>query len=172
MAAFDDLKLRRTEFRLLPAAIQAEQVARINETEYSMNINGVTITAWDYPTGTAVMTNGTGNANSTVWTTGDNPMINNMLVRIVTVAGATPTATYKIQGSNTSAFTSPVDLYYADKSDLTTFVNTALVYTTSNTYVKLLKMGQNYRYYRVNVSANTNMTTTIDVTYWASLSTI
>lgn len=164
--AYDKIKKERTELRLQPSGVQGKQGAKVNELEYALQANGETVTPWDYPTGTVIMDGGTGDGNSSSFALTTTRVRYWMLIRLVTTVGATPTATYKIQGSvDDTAFE---DAYFADSSALETFANSSFDITTATTIIKLVKLGQEYRWWRVNVSANTNVTTTIDVTYFGT----
>lgn len=85
------------------------------------------------------------------------------ILRITTVAGATPTCTYAIEvsadGNTWTAAT------YADITTPTTDVATTFVITTSTTVQKIVKQPTAWRYVRVTYSANTNVTNTADFLY-------
>lgn len=82
------------------------------------------------------------------------------LLQIVTTIGATPTCTYAIEGSTdgTNFFAIP----YADPSTPTTAAVATFVITTATTTRKYLLSGFPWRQLRVTMSANTNVTSTID----------
>ena len=94
---------------------------------------------------------------------GPSHKINGTVVSIITAVGATPTCTYAIEvsadGSSWSAAT------YADQSTPTTDVATTFVITTNTIVRKIVKHPAVWRYVRVTMSANTNVTNTIDVEY-------
>jgi hypothetical protein len=82
-------------------------------------------------------------------------------VQITTVIGATPTVTFALEGSmdGTNWFPVPfTDPPAPDTSLLTTIVVTTAVLTR-----RYLRGGFPYRYFRVNATANTNVTFTVDV---------
>jgi len=114
------------------------------------------------PTNTVnLCTEQTGNGVST--NVADREGINGptMLIKIVTTVGATPTVTILIEGSLDGTNFFPAA--YADSATPATVVATTFVITTATTVYKLLQPNQPWRYLRVTFSANTNVTTTIDV---------
>lgn len=84
-----------------------------------------------------------------------------MLMKITTTVGATPTVTILIEGSLDGTNFFPAA--YADAATPATVVATSFAITTATTVYKLLQPNQPWRYLRVTFSANTNVTTTIDV---------
>lgn len=84
------------------------------------------------------------------------------LVTIATTVGATPTCTYAVQGSadGTNWFSVP----YADSATPTTVAVSTFAITTATTAYKIVQPNTPVRYLRVTMSANTNVTNTIDVT--------
>lgn len=104
----------------------------------------------------------TGNGASThIADRGPSHKINGTVVQIVTAVGATPTCTYAIEVSADG--TNWVAATYADISTPTTDVATTFVITTNTVARKIVKHAQTWRYVRVTMSANTNVTNTIDV---------
>ena len=83
------------------------------------------------------------------------------LLTIATVAGATPTCTYAIEGSADGSDWFPVS--YADAATPDTGSVATFNVTTTTTTRKILRVGQPWRYLRVTYSANTNITNTTDV---------
>lgn len=83
------------------------------------------------------------------------------LLQIVTTIGATPTCTYAIEGSVDGAnwFAVP----YADPATPTTAAVATFVVTTATTTRKYVLRDYPWRYLSVNMTANTNVTSTIDV---------
>lgn len=83
------------------------------------------------------------------------------LLQIVTTIGATPTCTYSIDGSidGTNWFSIP----YSDPATPTTAAVATFAVTTATTTRKYLLSGYPWRYLSVNMTANTNVTSTIDV---------
>lgn len=84
-----------------------------------------------------------------------------VLMRITTTVGATPTVTIAIEGSidGTNFFAIP----YSDSATPTTVSVATFAITSATTVFKYLQAGYPWRYLRVTFSANTNVTTTIDV---------
>jgi hypothetical protein len=91
------------------------------------------------------------------------PSHKNGIVRILTVAGATPTCTYAIEVSADG--TNWVAATYADISTPTTDTTATFVITTSTIVQKIVKSPTTWRYCRVTYSANTNVTNTVDFLY-------
>lgn len=105
----------------------------------------------------------TGNADST------NTMIRQsevnlraMILRITSTVGATPTVTVNILGSNdgTNWYNIP---YSPLASAPVAYTFAALTITTAVTSLYYLMAGQEWRYLKLNMSANTNVTLTSDV---------
>src|SRR4051794_31232444 len=94
------LRIRNTKIRAQTPPIQTLNAGHVNEIQARLTAAGANPALYDYPAGTTVMTAGTGNAASTVLDLGKHQTSNFVVVRIVTTVGATPTATYDIQGSN------------------------------------------------------------------------
>lgn len=161
MPTLNEAKLKYSKLQLKDAASQLQLVAKLNEYVTQLGWNSVTPAANAYPTGTVVSSAQTGNANSTVYDFGNMRPRQQVLVRIVTTVGATPTCTYAIQGSSdNSTFTA---LNYADLTTPFTVVSSTFVLTTAGTTVKVVQANQQYRYLRVTYSANTNVTNTTDI---------
>jgi hypothetical protein len=81
-------------------------------------------------------------------------------VVITTTVGATPTATYLIEGSLNGSAWSP--LSNAPSSSPTNFATTTFTITTATTTNRVLDPTAPWRYVRVTLSAVTNVTSTID----------
>lgn len=158
----DYLKLANATLRENAAAIQAQQAAKINEIQAILTLQGANPTLWDFPNGVVVVNASTAVARSTVFDFGRDAFHQNALVRIVSVAGATPTATLAIQGSKDNSTWSNVN--FSDYLSPASLGNANLTITTSVTNIKLVPFGQSFRYLSVNVSADTNVTLTVDVT--------
>jgi hypothetical protein len=92
---------------------------------------------------------------------GPSHKVGGTMVRVIPAPGATPTCTYAIEvssdGTNWAAAT------YADIATPNTDVATTFVLTTAVIARKILKHPTMWRYIRVTMSANTNVTNTIDV---------
>jgi len=106
----------------------------------------------------------TGNGATTDYADrGPSHKINGTVISVTAMIGATPTCTYAIEvsadGTTWGAAT------YADVSTPTTDVATTFVITTNTVARKIVKHPAVWRYVRVTMSANTNVTNTIDVEY-------
>lgn len=112
-----------------------------------------------YSQGTLLSNAATGNGASAVLTANARWFTNDILLRIVTVIGATPTATFTIQTSKDNSTFNNAN--YALIATPNTIVSTAIVITTAQTSVYRVPAHQG-KYLRVNVTANTNVTYTID----------
>jgi hypothetical protein len=84
-----------------------------------------------------------------------------VLLKITTTVGATPTCTFLIEGSADG--TNFFQAAYADHTTPATVVATTFVVTTATTGYKIVQANQPFRYLRVTLSANTNVTSSIDV---------
>ena len=159
----DNLKKKYTELSIFNSG----EASKLAEISAALTLASITPTVTAFPTGSAVDSAATGNASSSVFDWGNdgpegfNVRNDNVLVRIVTTIGATPTCTFAIQGStDNSTFAA---LTYADYTAPTTFAATTFVTTTATTKVKLIKPGQIWRYLKVVRTSNTNVTVTTDV---------
>jgi hypothetical protein len=83
-------------------------------------------------------------------------------VSIVTTIGATPTATYQVEGSLDGTAWNPLST--ADSGTPTVFSTGTFVITTATTTVRIVDPAAAWRFIRVTVSANTNVTSTITAT--------
>jgi hypothetical protein len=83
------------------------------------------------------------------------------LLRIVTTVGATPTCTYAVEASanGTDWFAAPI----ADPATPETVSVATFAITTATTTIKFLRPSHAWRYLRVTMSANTNVTSSIDL---------
>lgn len=83
------------------------------------------------------------------------------LLRIVTTVGATPTCTYLIEGSadGTNFFALP----YATAAAPETVAVATFAITSATTTLMHIRPNHAWRYLRVTMSANTNVTSTIDL---------
>lgn len=84
-----------------------------------------------------------------------------MLVQITSTVGATPTVTVALEGSGdgTTWFAVPyTDPATPDTSSVATFT-----ITTATVTRKYARAGFPYRFFRLNFTANTNVTLTVDV---------
>jgi hypothetical protein len=159
----DFLKADNAALRLGSAAIQTQQAAKINETQQYLTWYGDNPALSDYQSGTVVVSASTAVARSSVVDFVHDYFHKPALVRFVTTIGATPTATYAIQGSMDNSTWNNVN--YADLTTPGTVVNTNFTTTTATTIVKYVLPGQQFRFLSVNVTADTNVTNTIDITF-------
>lgn len=92
---------------------------------------------------------------------GRGAMTGTALLRIVTTVGATPTCTYLIEGSanGTDWFPAP----YADPATPETVAVATFAVTSATTTLKFLRPNHPWRYLRVTMSLNTNVTSSIDL---------
>ena len=115
-----------------------------------------------YPNTVNLATAQTGNGASTnVADRGRNAACT-ALLKIVTTIGATPTCTYAVEGSADGADWFPVAI--ADAATPETVSVATFVITTATTTRKILRPNHPWRLLRVTMSANTNVTNTIDLT--------
>jgi len=82
------------------------------------------------------------------------------LLKIVTTIGATPTVTILIEGSADGTNFFPAA--HADSATPATVIGATFVVTTATTLYKLIQANQPWRYLRATLSANTNVTVTMD----------
>lgn len=157
----DFLKQKNAELRLGSAFTQQQVAAKINEAQQYLTWSGATPSAWDYQQGTVIVNASTAVARSSVFDFGKEST-RNALVRIVSTVGATPTATLSIQGSVDG--TTWTNLNYSDYLAPGTTSSAALTVTTAGTLIKLVPEDQHFRFLSVNVTADTNVTLTVDVT--------
>lgn len=113
--------------------------------------------------GVATLSDGqTGNGASTnVADRGESHKKNGTMIVVSTAAGATPTCTYQIEVSVDG--TTWVNATWADSATPTSDGTGTFALTTSTRVKKIVKHAQNWRYVRVTMSANTNVTNWIDV---------
>lgn len=83
------------------------------------------------------------------------------LLKITSTVGATPTVTLAIEGSPDAV--NWFNIPYADSASPTTTAVTNLTITTAVTSFKYLLSGYPWRFVRCTLSANTNVTLTIDL---------
>lgn len=108
----------------------------------------------------------TGNADSTN-TLDRGSMRGACLLRIVNVAGGTPTVTVNILGSmDNSTF---YNVAYAVAATPETVAVAAIVITSATTGYYVLRPSHPWRYLKLNMSANTNETLTSDIWCQAAL---
>ena len=117
-----------------------------------------------FPAGTSLASAGTGNATSTVLKSLGRVFTNDILLRIVTTIGATPTAKFDIKASpDGTTFT---NVNYALIATPNTFVTTQITVTTAVTNVYRVPasalLAAQAKQLEVVISLNTNVTYTID----------
>jgi hypothetical protein len=83
------------------------------------------------------------------------------LLKVTTTVGATPTCTYAIEGSADG--TNWFAVAYSDSATPETVSVATFAITTATTVYKILRPNHPWRFLRVTMSANTNVTNTIDV---------
>jgi hypothetical protein len=82
-------------------------------------------------------------------------------ITIVTTVGATPTCTYQLEGSPDNSTWNP--LSSADSGTPTTFSTATFAITSATTTIRFVNPSSgSARYIRLTLSANTNVTSTID----------
>lgn len=83
-------------------------------------------------------------------------------ILITTTVGATPTCTYQCEGSADNSSWNPLST--ADSTTPTSFSTATFTITTATTVTRIIDpTATNARYVRVTLSANTNVTSTIEV---------
>ena len=112
-------------------------------------------------TGVNLSTAQTGNADSTNTMDRGYTLGGACALKIVSTVGATPTVTVNILGSpdGTNFYNVP----YALVATPETPVVSAITITTAVTTLYILRPGQPWRFLKLNYSANTNVTLTVDV---------
>jgi hypothetical protein len=111
-------------------------------------------------TGVNLSTAQTGNADSTNTMDRGYTLGGACALKIVSTIGATPTVTVNILGSpdNVTFYNVP----YALVATPETPVVSAITITTAVTTLYILRPAQPWRYLKINMSANTNVTLTVD----------
>lgn len=158
----DFLRTNNAALQVSPANLTQAQLGKLQEIQAHIALNGGNPTLKDYPGGVTIINASTAVARSIVVDYGHDFYHKSSLVRIVSTIGATPSATLAIQGSNDNSTWSNVN--YADFATPGTIVSSNLTITTATTIIKQVPERQNFRYLSVNVSADTNVTLTVDVT--------
>jgi len=141
------------------AAIQALTAAQINQTSQFLTMaGGNPALVNDYAAGSSMGSSLTGNTPSTVITLAKEVVNNPILIRITTTVGATPTATFAIQGSLDNSTWFSID--YADIATPDTWGQSTFVITTATTVQKVVRPHQKVKFLRFNMTVNTNVTVT------------
>jgi hypothetical protein len=104
----------------------------------------------------------TGNVSSTNTADRGN-QTSGCFLKVVSTIGSTPTVTLNIQGSIDGV--TFYNIPYGLQATPTTFVITAITITTATTNYYILQGSQPWRFIKTVMSANTNVTLTIDVTF-------
>jgi hypothetical protein len=160
-AFIEAVKRANLQFQLADAVTLLQTGAKLNEYQKMLTYNAENPAVFDYVTVFALSTAQTGSAVSTfTLDTGLPALPAGALFRFVTTIGATPTCTYAIQGSADNTNWSSVP--YATSAAPDTFVTTTFVTTTAVTKLMFVKPFTPMRYYRINYTANTNVTNTCD----------
>lgn len=115
-----------------------------------------------YPGSKNLQTAQTGNADSTNTLQRAYEVQRQLILRITSTIGATPTVTVNIRGSvdGTTFYNIP---YSPLASDPNGYTVAALVITTATTAYYALMPGQSWNYIKLVMSLNTNVTLTSDV---------
>jgi hypothetical protein len=87
-----------------------------------------------------------------------------VLLQIVTTVGATPTCTYLLEGATDGSNFWAIP--WADPATPTTVSVATFIITSATTTRKYLQAAAPWRYLRVTMSANTNVTNTIDAWFF------
>lgn len=140
--------------------------AKLAELKQQIVLAGDSATTHAFPAGFSMAAAATGNGTSTVLNcfSGAKYFTNDVLLRIVTTVGATPTVTMNIKASpDNTTFT---NVNYALIATPNTFVATAITITSAATNVYRIPasalLAVKARQLEVVASANTNVTYTID----------
>lgn len=94
---------------------------------------------------------------------GTSHKVGGTMVRVVAGAGATPTCTYQIEVSVDASTWG--NATYADVSTPNTNTSATFNTTVDAVLSKIIKHPSTWRYVRVTMSANTNVTNTVDVLF-------
>jgi len=143
-----------------PAATQVLNAAKMAELKALITLSGETPTSHGFPAGVVLANAGTGNATSSIHASTGRYFTNDLLLRIVTTVGSTPTAKFDIEGSVAGG--SYANCNYALIATPNTLVADEITITTATTNVYRIPP-QQLDHLKVVVSSNTNVTYTIDV---------
>lgn len=103
---------------------------------------------------------GTGASTNTVQRRADLSATRAALLRIVTTVGATPTCTYQVEGSPDGTAFFPLATF--DASGAASATGATFVVTTATTTWRVVPVDMPWTFLRITMSANTNVTSTID----------
>jgi hypothetical protein len=138
--------------------------AKLAELKALITLAGDTPSSHGFPAGKNLANAATGNVTSTVLTSVGKYFTNDILLRIVTTVGSTPTATFNIKAAPDA--TTYTNINYAVIATPQTFVSTAIVITTATTNIYRIPasalLAAKANSLEVVVTANTNVTLTID----------
>lgn len=162
-AYLTNLKLAEAQMKaaaLLDNTTAYAQLATKRELDYAVANLGAVPANNDWAQGTVLANALTTSVRSSALTLDKDYVKNGVLLRFVTTVTTTPTVTFAIQGSKDNTNWNAV--YYADFSTPGTYTNATFTVTTATTIIKLVKLGESAKYLSVNVTADTNVTYTID----------
>ena len=138
--------------------------AKLEELRQQIVLAGDSASTHAYPVGTLLATAGTGNATSTILRSVGKQFTNDILLRIITTIGATPTAKFDIKAAPDG--TTFANINYALIATPNVFVATQITITTAATNVYRIPasalLAAKANALEVVVSLNTNVTYTID----------
>src|ERR1700744_6127243 len=140
--------------------------AKLAEIKALVTNAGDPPTAHGFPAGTTLASGLTGTGDSTVLTcfSGAKYFTNDVMIRVTSTIGATPTATYNIFASSDGTTFTAVN--HALIATPNTFVATAVTVTTATTAVYRIAgstlLALKSKAIKVTISANTNVTFAID----------
>jgi len=162
----NDLYQAKYEHFLMDANQATVNPAKLAELKALITLAGDSATTHAFPAGTSLASAGTGNATSTVLScfAGARCFTNDVLLRIVTTVGSTPTAHFDIKASpDGTTFT---NVNYALIATPNTLVATQITINTAATNIYRIPasalLAAKAIQLEVVVSANTNVTYTID----------
>jgi hypothetical protein len=159
-----DLYQPKYEHLLMDAQQAGLNPAKLEELRQAIVLAGDSATTHQYPVGTILSNAQTGNLTTTILKSVGKMFTNDILLRIVSTIGATPTAKFDIKVS--PAVTAFANINYALIATPNTFVATQITITTAATNIyripaaALLAVQANQL--EVVVTLNTNVTFTID----------
>lgn len=162
----DTLRIKYTEYMVMDADAQRYLSGQIAETVFKLQQAGITPALENYGLNHLISDAQTGDGSSDTFDFLNDGISGldvrqRVFVRVTTTVGDSPTCTYSIQGSldNSSWF----NLVYSDATTPETYVSSTFTLTTATTVVKVIRLGQKFRYVKVVYSSNNNVTNTADV---------
>src|ERR1700744_2455735 len=142
--------------------------AKLAEIKALVTLAGDSPTAHGFPAGTSIASAGTGNATPTLSCfAGAKCFTNDVLIRVVTTIGATPTMTLNLKASpDGSTFTNVNYALISPTNTPNAFVTTAIVITTATTNIYRIPasalLAAKAKVIQAAITLNTNVTYTID----------